>query len=115
MTVHTKSNSHEGPISDDEELRQWVERNVASRSLGIMVGGAFHGIGRAEATASDELESWGYASCGSGKHLEDICQIMGFRLLLYNGYLEDLGNELFGCELTLKSFHFEESFSTLVR
>ncbi len=73
MTIRTESNSHEGPIPDGEELRQWVERNVASRSLGIMVGGRFQGIGRAEATASDELESWGYAGCGSGKHLKDIC------------------------------------------
>lgn len=59
----SESNSHERPVTDGEELGQWVEGNVASWTLGVMVWRAHLGAGGAEATAGDELESW---ACAEG-------------------------------------------------
>lgn len=61
----TESDSHEGPVSEGEELGQWVEWDVASWTLGVVVRGAHLGTGGVEATAGDHRGRGGSADCSS--------------------------------------------------
>lgn len=71
----TESNSHEGPVSECEELRQWVEWNVASWSLGVVVWGSKIDTGGVETPSGDHRGRGGRADCSSRKHLCSDCQL----------------------------------------
>lgn len=55
--------THEPPVSDEEESREWIERDVAARALWVVVRAAHAGAGRLEATAGDQA--------GRGRGFED--------------------------------------------
>jgi len=57
---------HKTPVSEEEEPRQWVEWNVGTRALGIVIWRAEVRPSGMEATSGDQL---GRAHGGSGEHL----------------------------------------------
>lgn len=61
----TESNSHESPVSEGEELGQWVEWDVASWTLWVMVRRAHLRAGGVEATAGDHRGRGGGTDCCS--------------------------------------------------
>ena len=61
--------THECPVAEGEELGQWVEWQVVSWALWVMVWRGHLGAGAVEATAGGHLGHWGGAESGSGEHL----------------------------------------------